>query len=299
MRTSGATGTVLHASQRLRHDRRDGHGSLPGTPTDIAEGSRLLLWHWWLSGVWLNHLYRTIADQEERRGGTDTMARSRLRKACEHNLYGLDIDPHLVRTAQMNLVLHGDGSSNVFRADSARSPGEWPYDARHKVPYGKADVVLTNPPFGGNAKIDDSHILEQYELRSWESRTPRSSLPAEELFVEGAMRFLKPGGHLAIVLPRGILNNPKKSRFIRHWLLERSAIVASVDLPPTTFKASGGVPNPSLLIVRKFTPFGNGRCTAWHLRPHLQGFHGCPRNVRHHKSKEDFVPPCTKRSVPH
>ena len=67
------------------------------------------------------------------------------------------------------------------------------------------------------------------------------------------MRFLKPGGHLAIVLPRGILNNPKKSRFIRHWLLERSVIVASIDLPTTTFKASGGIPNPSLLIVRKFT----------------------------------------------
>jgi len=202
---------------------------------------------------WLNHLYLTIAEQERRRGGEETMARSRLRQACERNLYGLDIDAHLVRTAQMNLVLHGDGSSNVFRADSARSPGEWPDDARQKVPWGQADVVLTNPPFGGNAKIDDSHILEQYELRGWEHRNPRSSLPAEQLFVEGAMRFLKPGGHLAIVLPRGILNNPKKTRFIRHWLLERSVIVASIDLPPTTFKASGGVPNPSLLIVRKYT----------------------------------------------
>ncbi len=168
-------------------------------------------------------------------------------------MYGLDIDAHLVRTAQMNLVLHGDGSSNVFRADSAKSSGEWHDDARRAVPYGTADVVLTNPPFGGNAKIHDSHILEQYELRRWGARKPRLSLPAEELFVEGAMRFLKPGGHLAIVLPRGILNNPKKSRFIRDWLLSRSMIVASIDLPTTTFKASGGVPNPSLLIVRKFT----------------------------------------------
>lgn len=202
---------------------------------------------------WLNHLYLTLYEQEERRGGGEARARSRLRDACARNLYGLDIDAHLVRTAQMNLVLHGDGSSNVFRADSARSPGEWNDDARRVVPYGKADVVLTNPPFGGNAKIDDSHILEQYELQGWEAKNPRSSLPAEELFVEGAMRFLKPGGHLAIVLPRGILNNPKKSRFIRDWLLHRSVIIASIDLPPTTFKASGGVPSPSLLITRKFT----------------------------------------------
>ena len=116
---------------------------------------------------WLNHLYLSIVEQEKRRGGGEAQARSRLRQACQRNLFGLDIDAHLVRTAQMNLVLHGDGSSNVFRADSARSPGEWAPEPRSSIPYGQADVVLTNPPFGGNAKIDDGHILEQYELRGW------------------------------------------------------------------------------------------------------------------------------------
>ena len=202
---------------------------------------------------WLNQLHTVLITQEKRRGGGETQARLRLRRACERNLFGLDIDAHLVRTAQMNLVLHGDGSSNVFRADSARSPGEWNADARRAIPYGEADVVLTNPPFGGGAKIDDGHVLGPYELRKWNAKNPRSALPAEQLFVEGAMRFLKPGGHLAIVLPRGILNNPRKSRFIREWLLHRSVVIASIDLPKTTFSASGGVPNPSLLLVRKFT----------------------------------------------
>ena len=53
----------------------------------------------------------------------------------------------------MNLVLHGDGSSNVFRADSVRSPGEWDDETRRKTPYGKADVVFTNPPFGEKRKL--------------------------------------------------------------------------------------------------------------------------------------------------
>ena len=201
---------------------------------------------------WLNHLYRAILAQEERRGGTEAQARERLRRACEQNLFGLDIDGQLVRTAQMNLVLHGDGSSNVFREDSSRSPGEWEGDARRVVPYGDADVVLTNPPFGGEAKIDDGHVLEQYELTRWDSDNPRSYLPAEELFVEGAWRFARPGGYVGIVLPRGILNNPRH-RFIRRWLLSRSKIVASIDLPTTTFAAKGGVNHPSLLLLRKFT----------------------------------------------
>ena len=209
---------------------------------------------------WLNNLSRTLLTQEEGRGLGRRQAspvervRARVRDVCNRNMFGLDINPFLVRTCQMNLVLHGDGSSNVFRADSVRPPGEWDdAEARLRIPYGDADVVFTNPPFGGRSRIDDAHVLGQYELPGWESMNPRSSIPAEQLFVEAALRFVKPGGHLAIVLPDGILNNPGL-RFIRSWLLRRARLVASVALPKTTFKASGGVNNPSLLLVQKFTP---------------------------------------------
>ena len=88
-------------------------------------------------------------------------------------------------------------------------------------------------------------------MSHWEGES-RSAFPAEQLFVETALKFVKPNGYLAIVLPDGILNNPGL-KFIRTWLLRRSRLIASVDLPKTTFKASGGVNNPSVLIVQKFT----------------------------------------------
>ena len=206
---------------------------------------------------WLANLHKVIKNQEllrhKKKKDISEVVRHRVRETCNRNLFGLDINPFLVRTCQMNLVLHGDGSSNVYRVDSVRAPGEWDNEeARREVPYGSADIVLTNPPFGGKAKIDDRHILDRYELSRWGKSDPRSSLPAEQLFVETALGFLKPGGLLAIVLPDGILNNPGLY-FIRSWLLRRSQLIASVDLPKTTFKASGGVNNPSVLIVRKFT----------------------------------------------
>jgi len=159
---------------------------------------------------WLNNLHTILYDQEVRRGNdrAQRAARKRVRVACEQNLYGLDINPRLVRTAQMNLVLHGDGSSNVYRADTTRTPGEWDPEPQREIPFGRLDVVVTNPPFGTQGRIDDPHILDQYEIRQWDTDRPRSALPAEQLFVEAALRFLKPGGHLAIVLPDGILNNP-------------------------------------------------------------------------------------------
>lgn len=207
---------------------------------------------------WLNNLYRVLSGQEESRQGHRTKttpqdrARQRVRDVCDRNLFGLDINPFLVRTCQMNLVLHGDGSSNVHRANSVQLPGEWDAEARLSVPFGKADIVFTNPPFGGKGKIEDGHVLGQYELPAWDARRKRASMPAEQLFIEAAMRFLKPNGHLVIVLPKGILNNPG-NRFIRSWLLKRSQLVAVVDLPATTFAASKGINNPSVIVVRKFT----------------------------------------------
>lgn len=207
---------------------------------------------------WIDNLRKIIRDEEQQRtkkssdAKIETKVKDRIRQVCANYLYALDINPFLVRTAQMNLVMHGDGSTNVFREDSTKSPGEWSDHSRKKVPYGKIDVVITNPPFGGEVKIDDPHVLSRYELSTWDSQNPRTSMPAEQLFMEAALGFLKPGGILGVVIPDGILNNPGL-KFIRSWLLSRARLVASIDLPKETFAANGGVNNPSVLILRKLS----------------------------------------------
>lgn len=206
---------------------------------------------------WLNNLHGVLLEQEQsrprRKTSPEELARRRVQQVCMRNLFGLDINPNLVRTCQMNLVLHGDGSSNIYRVDSVRSPGEWNPDARETVPYGEVDLLFTNPPFGGKGRIDDGHILSRYELPAWETTSDRSSMPAEQLFIETALRFVKSGGYLVIVVPDGIVNNPGL-QFIRSWLLRRTRIVASVGLPKTTFAASKGINNPTVLIAQKLSP---------------------------------------------
>ncbi len=204
---------------------------------------------------YVNHLRQIISIQEQGKGGTPELVRhraaERIKDLCSQNLYGLDINLFLVRTCQMNLVMYGDGSANVFPANSIKSPGEWDeVNASQRVGHGKFDVVVTNPPFGGKAIIDDSHVLSNYELPFSDSPSMRSSMPAEQLFVEALLKFIKPKGHLAIVFPDSILNNPGLS-FIRSWLFHRVQVIASVDFPKETFATSGGVPNPSVLVVKK------------------------------------------------
>lgn len=205
----------------------------------------------------INLLREKITGFERARGGSvdevNNRVAVRIKELAERNLFGMDLNPFLVRTTQMNLVMHGDGSANVFQGDSLSAPGEWSDErARREVSQEMFDVVITNPPFGGKAQVDDPHILARHELSKWDSEDIRSLMPAEQLFVEGALRYVKRGGYLAIVLPRSILNNPGL-RFIRRWLLQNARIVASVDLPKETFAEGGGVPNPSVLIAQKLT----------------------------------------------
>ena len=73
------------------------------------------------------------------------------------------------------------------------------------------NVIVTNPPFGSKIPINDSHVLEQFDIAhiwrkseetGWEmSDNLQTSVPPEQLFIERCLQFLKPNGRLAIVLP--------------------------------------------------------------------------------------------------
>lgn len=172
----------------------------------------------------------------------------KLRRTCDANIYGMDKLAELVRAAQMNLAMHGDGSSNVYNTPSSlQPPGEWPEDVRRKVKLEAFDVVFTNPPFGSMLPIDDPHILDQLELPR---ALGRSAMPPEQLFVERCLDFLKPGGRMAIVLPDSILSNPGLAP-LRKWVLRNAFVIASIDLPREMFARSDTHTMTSVLVLQK------------------------------------------------
>lgn len=178
-----------------------------------------------------------------------------LKDTCDSNFFGIDFNPLLARTAQMNLVMNGDGSSNVYHTNSLLPAGEWPdeegNDVKTKIQLGKFDIVFTNPPFGSNIPIDDPHILDQFELSRFDANSPRASMPPEQIFVERCLQLLKPGGRMAIVLPDSILSNPGLV-FIRRWIFEKARIIASIDMPTETFEPFTGT-QTSILVLQKKT----------------------------------------------
>jgi type I restriction enzyme M protein len=210
----------------------------------------------------INFIKRYFVEEEKKKWGEENevqalkQAEIRLRKYCEQNVYGIDINPLLVRASQMNEVMHGNGSGNLFPENSLTPVGEWKNETKRDA-LENFDLLLTNPPFGSKIPIDDPHTLEQYDLGYiWHQkngsfeRTDRlqRSVPPEQLFVERCIQLLKPKGKLAIVLPDSILSNPGLA-YIRFWILKKAKIIASIDLPKEAFPRVGT--KTSVLFLEK------------------------------------------------
>jgi type I restriction enzyme M protein len=218
----------------------------------------------------LAHQLKRFRDEEkERSGKSDTeeffSVQERLREYAAKNVFGADFDPFLIRAAQMNMVLAGDGRGHLYNMNSLEFPVGHLDDlenAKKEIPLGSLDLIATNPPFGSDIPITDEHILKQYELaHTWErdgeggfrnTGTRKNSVAPEVLFVERCVKWLKPGsGRMGIVLPDGILGNPAME-YIRWWLMRECQVLASVDLPVEAFIAEANVNIlTSLLFLRR------------------------------------------------
>lgn len=74
----------------------------------------------------MNILREHIREQQLRKwrdkeGKAEEETNRILKEIVNKNLLGIDFNPILVRAAQMNLVMHGDGSTNIFQANSLTS----------------------------------------------------------------------------------------------------------------------------------------------------------------------------------
>ena len=71
----------------------------------------------------------------------------------------------------------------------------------------------------------------------------------ELLFIERCIDWLKPGGRMGIVLPKGILDNVSYEAY-REWILDRCELSGIVTLHKDTFQPDTGV-RTCILFLRK------------------------------------------------
>ncbi len=150
------------------------------------------------------------------------------RKKLMNNFEGYDIDPTMVRIAQVNMYLHQFKNPKIFQYDSLSSEDRW---------NDKFDVILANPPFMSPKGGIKPH--SKFSIQSSRS---------EVLFVDYIMNHLRPKGRAGIIVPEGIIfQSGNAHKQLRKNLVE-DGLYAVVSLPSGVFAPYSGVKTSILLF---------------------------------------------------
>ncbi len=155
-------------------------------------------------------------------------------RELQANLRGVEKKPLPYLLGMMNLVLHGIEQPAIVR-DNALAHPVAQIRARDRV-----DVVLTNPPFGGE------------EEKTVQTNFPEATRSAETalLFVQLVERILKPGGRCGMVVPNGFLFGGGVASRVKERLLRECDVHTIVRLPDGVFAPYTDIPT-NLMFFEK------------------------------------------------
>lgn len=169
---------------------------------------------------------------------------NRENKWAKEYIYGSELNFNLGTAIKVNMILHGDGSSNIFVGEK-KGDGLLPFNLYTKptLPnllnnstntqcYPKEvnenfDLILTNPPFS----VDLDNDTKKGVKNSFVFGDKKNS---ENLFIERYYQLLREKGRLAVVLPESVFDT-SENKYIRLFLYKYFNIKAVVSLPQLTF----------------------------------------------------------------
>lgn len=179
-------------------------------------------------------------------------------KWAREYLYGSEINFDLGTASKVNMILHGDGSTNIFVKDGLlpfrfyikeTSPNyletgnpETLYN--DKEVNAKFDIAISNPPFS----VDLDTQTQREVKNAFVFGDKKNS---ENLFIERYYQLLKEGGRLGVVLPESVFDTTE-NKYIRLFLFKYFNVKAIVSLPKVTFEPYTST-KTSLLFAQKKT----------------------------------------------
>ena len=156
--------------------------------------------------------------------------RSRLK------VLGVELVEEVARLAVMNLLLHG-----VYGAKEDEIPISC-RDSLKSASREKADVVVTNPPFGTRGSVTyatDRRAGEVADLTIVRPDFWVETANKQLNFLQHIYTLLKPTGRAAVVVPDNVLFEEGAAATIRRRLMDNCNVHTLLRLPAGLFYASG------------------------------------------------------------
>jgi type I restriction enzyme M protein len=157
-------------------------------------------------------------------------------------LYGQEVKGDVWSISVMNMILHNVTRFTIENGDTLEDPLLLDGNSLRKF-----DRVLANPPFSQN--YNRATLKHPSRFREW---CPETGKKADLMFVQHMLASLKPHGHLATVMPHGVLFRGGKEKLIRELLINDDVIEAIISLPPGLFYGTG-IP-ACVIVINKNKP---------------------------------------------
>lgn len=171
---------------------------------DLATGS---------AGFLISAMQLMIEQVEQQYGKNSTQAEQKINEIKKNQLLGVELDANMFTLAATNMILRGDGSSNIQKGSSFDRPPEL-YENF------KADKLLLNPPFS----FDEN------------------GMP----FIEFGLRHMRIGGRAAIIIQDSAGSG--KAVKSNQAILRQNQLIASIKMPVDLFVPMAGV-QTSIYVV--------------------------------------------------
>jgi type I restriction enzyme M protein len=155
-------------------------------------------------------------------------------------IFGQEKDHSTAGLAQMNLILHQKGTSEIKRGNTLSDP-------QLTDGYGKLrrfDFVVMNPPFSDKSWSDGIDSTDKHDRFTGFGKPPAKN--GDYAWFLHVLASLNSGGKAAIIMPHGILFRGNAEETIRKNILDRRYIVGIVSLPANLFYGTG---IPACIVV--------------------------------------------------
>jgi type I restriction enzyme M protein len=185
------------------------------------------------------------------------MPDNREHRWAQKYIYAIEHNFELGTATKVNMILHGDGSTNVFVKDgllpfrfyqkaepNALNTHDVDSLYNNKDINAQFDVLVSNPPFSVNLDNETKNRLNFTFVFHGKKNS-------ENLFIERYYQLLKENGRLGVVLPESVFDTTE-NKYIRLFLYKYFWVRAVVSLPQLTFEPYTST-KTSLLFAQKKT----------------------------------------------
>ena len=193
----------------------------------------------------------------------------------ENTVYGNEIT-NTARITKMNMILAGDGHSNIEMKDSLANPvdGTETYmDESGKIHHRGFDIVLANMPYSQKTKYGSLYDLP--------------STNGDSICVQHCMKAINsaaPNGRMALVVPEGFLFRKDLTK-TREYLLDHCQLQSIISLPQGVFLPYTGVKTDIIYAtkVNQKVKSSEKKKTFWYFDVKSDGY-----TLDNHRRKLDF-----------